>query len=95
MIGLLGSRKDEASSYAWEPRYGFQRWGADRGAFVIVTSLFRPLARRLETTCLKALADLLPRSGVVNHPGHGDGVQGTVEAIITAAVESMPGGVTA
>jgi hypothetical protein len=31
----------------------------------------------------------------VDHPGHGDGVQGSVEAPITAPVEPVPDSVTA
>ena len=44
---------------------------------------------------LGAFGDVLPRSGMVNHPGHGDGVQGTIESPITAPVEPVPDSVTA
>ena len=44
---------------------------------------------------LGAFGDVLPRSGMVNHPGHGDGVQGTIEAPITAPVEPVTDSVTA
>lgn len=44
---------------------------------------------------LGAFGDVVPCSGVVGHPGHGDGVQGSVEAPITAPVEPVPDSVTA
>ena len=44
---------------------------------------------------LGAFGDVVPCSGVVHHSGHGDGVQGSVEAPITARVEPVPDSVTA
>ena len=43
---------------------------------------------------LGAFGDVLPRFGVVNHAGHGDGVQGTIESSVTAPVEPVPDSVT-
>ena len=44
---------------------------------------------------LGAFSHVVPCPGVVDHPGHRDGVQGAVKAPITAPVESVPDGVTA
>ena len=47
------------------------------------------------TSFLGAFSDVVPCSGVVGHPGHGNGVQGSVEAPVTTAVEPVPDSVTA
>jgi hypothetical protein len=47
------------------------------------------------TAFLSAFNDIVPRSGVVDHPGHRNGVQGTIEAPITTPIEPVPDGVTA
>jgi hypothetical protein len=44
---------------------------------------------------LGAFGDVVACSGVLGHPGHGDGVQGSVEAPITAPVEPVSDSVTA
>ena len=46
------------------------------------------------TAFLGAFGDVVPCSGVVGHPGHGDGVQGTIEAPVTTPVESVPDRIT-
>ena len=47
------------------------------------------------TAFLGAFSNVVPGSGVMDHPGHRDGVQGSVEAPITAPVEPVPDSVTA
>lgn len=49
----------------------------------------------VSTAFLGAFGDVLPSSRVVDHPGHGDGVQGSVEASVTAPVEPVPDSVAA
>lgn len=49
----------------------------------------------LAAAFLGAFGDVVPGSGVMGHPGHGDTVQGSVEAPMTAPVEPVPGSVTA
>jgi hypothetical protein len=47
------------------------------------------------TAFLGAFSDVVPGSGVMDHPGHDDGMQGSVEAPITAPVEPVPDSVAA
>ena len=42
-----------------------------------------------------AFGDVVTCSGVVDHPGHGDGVQSPVQAPVTAPVEPVPDSTTA
>ncbi len=44
---------------------------------------------------VSASSDILPCSGVMRHAGHRDGVQGPVEAPVTAPVEPVPDSITA
>lgn len=44
---------------------------------------------------LRTFGDVVACSGVMNHPGHRNGVQGSVEAPIATPVEPMPDSVTA
>lgn len=44
---------------------------------------------------LGTFGDVVPGSGIMSHPGHGDGMQCSIETPITTPIESVPDSFTA
>jgi hypothetical protein len=87
-----------AGLFPWNMGSGWIRGGV-KGVELTVegsgkVALERSSDFAVATAFLGAFGDVLPRSRVVNHPGHGDDVSGTVKAPITAPIEPVPDRIT-